>query len=121
MDVVRRFSLFATAGLLGIVMLLGSVSARPPLNASATSQLARATGYYDSTITLARGTRPTGPRGDRLTIGLGYLERLRIGTASPFRLVDEALHDPRGDSASNSRIAWALLRRRQTYSAASVA
>ena len=69
----------------------------PGASAPSGAVLARATGYYDSTITLARGTRPTGPRGDRLTIGLGYLERLRIGTASPFRLVDEALHDPRGD------------------------
>src|SRR3954469_10739970 len=98
MDVVRRFSLFATAGLLCIAMMLGSVSARPPVSATAASQLARATAHFDSTIALARASRPTGPRGDALTIGLGYLERLRVGTASPFRLVDEALHDPRGDS-----------------------
>jgi hypothetical protein len=111
MDVVRRLSLLATAALLGIVMMLGSVSARPPLSATAVTQLARATDYFDSTITLARASRPTGPRGDVLTIGLGYLERLRVGTASPFRLVDEALHDPRGDSASDSRVAWALLGR----------
>ena len=91
--------------------MLGSVSARPPVSSSAASQLARATDYFDSTITLARVSRPTGPRGDALTIALGYLERLRVGTASPFRLVDEALHDPRGDSASRSRVAWALLGR----------
>jgi hypothetical protein len=111
MDIGRRFSLFATAALLCIAMVLGSVSVRPPVSASAASQLAHATSYFDSTITLARVSRPTGPRGDALTVALGYLERLRVGTASPFRLVDEALHDPRGDSASNSRIAWALLGR----------
>ena len=111
MDVVRRFSLFATAGLLGIVMMLGSVSARPSLSATAVSQLTRATAYFDSTVTLARASRPTGHRGDALTVGLGYLERLRVGTASPFRLVDEVLHDPRTDSASSSRVAWALLGR----------
>jgi hypothetical protein len=111
MDVVRRFSLLATAGLLGIAVMLGSVSARPTLSAASAGQLAAATAYFDSTIVLARGARPTGPRGDKLTIALGYLERLRIGTGSPFRLADEAVHDPRSDSASNRRIAWALLGR----------
>jgi hypothetical protein len=111
MDVVRRFSLLATAGLLCIAVMLGSVSARPSLSASAASQLAAASGYFDSTIVLARTARPTGRLGDQLTIGLGYLERLRLGLGSPFRLVNEALRDPRGDSTSNSRIAWALLGR----------
>lgn len=111
MDVVHRFSLLATAGLLGIAVMLGSVNARPSLSATSAIQLANATAYFDSTIVLARSAQPTGPRGDRLTIALGYLERLRIGIGSPFRLVDEALHDPRGDSASDARIAWALLGR----------
>lgn len=111
MDVVRRFSLLATAALLGIAVMLGSVSARPSLSSTAATQLADATSYFDSTIVLARNARPTGPRGDQLTIALGYLERLRVGAGSPFRLVDEALHDLRGDSTNNARIAWALLGR----------
>lgn len=111
MDAVRRFSLLATAGSLGIAVMLGTVSARPSISATSADELVRATAYYDSTIVLARQARPTGTRGDVLTIGLGYLERLRVGMASPFRLADEALHDPRVDSASNARIAWAVLGR----------
>src|SRR5256885_7012387 len=48
-------------------------------------------------IVLARNARPRGIRGDELTISLGYLERLRLGLGSPFRLVDEALNDPRSE------------------------
>jgi hypothetical protein len=111
MDIVRRFSLLATASLLGIAALLGTVSRRPTMSHGAATQLERATSYYDSTIVLARNARPRGIRGDELTISLGYLERLRLGLGSPFRLVDEALSDPRLDSATGSRVAWALLAR----------
>jgi hypothetical protein len=111
MDIVRRVSLLATASLLGIAVLLGSISTRPTISEGAATQLARATSYYDSTIVLARNARPRGIRGDELTIALGYLERLRLGLGSPFRLVDEALSDSRLDSATGSRVAWALLAR----------
>src|SRR5512143_1290948 len=111
MDIVRRFSLLVTAGLLGIAVLLGSVSTRPTMSQGAAIQLATATSYYDSTIVLARNARPRGIRGDELTIALGYLERLRLGLGSPFRLVDEALRDRRLDSATGARVAWALLAR----------
>jgi hypothetical protein len=111
MDIVRRVSLLATASLLGIAVLLGSISTRPTISERAATQLARATSYYDSTIVLARNASPRGIRGDELTIALGYLERLRLGLGSPFRLVDEALSDSRLDSATGSRVAWALLAR----------
>ena len=111
MDVVRRFSLLATAGLLGIAVMLGWVSARPSMSPSSANQLAAATAYFDSTIVLARNAQPRGARGDALTVGLGYLERSRIGLGSPFRLADEALNDPRIDPWMSSRIAWALLGR----------
>jgi hypothetical protein len=111
MDIVRRFSLLATAGLLGIAVLLGSVSTRPTMSQSAAIQLAVATSYYDSTVVLARNAQPRGIRGDELTIALGYLERLRLGLGSPFRLVDEALIDRRLASTTGSRVAWALLER----------
>src|SRR3954463_14018195 len=111
MDVVRRISLFATAVLLGIAGLLGWVGSRPPMSASSASELGAATAYFDSTIVLARNSRPRGARGDALTVGLGYLERLRIGLGRPFRLVDQALRDPRIDPQLAGRVTWALLGR----------
>lgn len=42
-------------------------------------------------------------------ITLGYLERLRLGLGSPFRLMEYALRDPRLDPAARDRTAMALL------------
>jgi hypothetical protein len=44
-------------------------------------------------------------------ISLGYLERLRLGLGSPFRLADQALHDPRLDEENRRDVAWAILSR----------
>jgi len=48
---------------------------------------------------------------DQAVIALGYLERLRLGLGSPFRLIDYALHDPRLDDSTRTRLGWALLAR----------
>jgi hypothetical protein len=44
-------------------------------------------------------------------ISLGYLERLRLGLGSPFRLIDQAIHDPRLTEGERTRLGWALLSR----------
>jgi hypothetical protein len=111
MDVVRRFSLLATASLLALVALLGSVRSRPVMSDAAAGRLARATAYFDSTIVLARNAVPRGPRGDALALGITYLERSRLGLGSPFRLVDQAIHDPRLEASMRQRVGWALLGR----------
>ena len=113
MDVVRRISLLVSGGLLTVVALIGSIRGRQALHDGTATQLAASTRYFDSTIVLARNARPQGVRGDALAIALTYLERLRLGLASPFLLVDEALADPRLDYATHSRVAWALLGRLQ--------
>jgi hypothetical protein len=51
-------------------------------------------------------------------IVLGYLERLRLGLGSPFRLADQALQDPRLEPDSRRQVARAILARTlagQTY------
>jgi len=78
---------------------------------AAAGRLARATTYFDSTIVLARNAAPRGPRGDALALGITYLERERLGLGSPFRLVDQAVHDPRLEAAMRQRVGWALLGR----------
>lgn len=111
MDVVRRISLLATASLLALTALLGSVKSRPVMSDAAAGRLARATAYFDSTIVLARNATPRGPRGDALALGITYLERARLGLGSPFRLVDQAIHDPRLEATMRQRVGWALLGR----------
>jgi hypothetical protein len=44
-------------------------------------------------------------------IAVGYLERLRLGLGSPFRLIDMAVHDPRLDATQRGALGWALLAR----------
>ncbi|HEX7091675.1 MAG TPA: hypothetical protein VF192_16160 [Longimicrobiales bacterium] len=58
---------------------------------------------------IARGR--VGALTDQEVIALGYLERLRLGLGSPFRLLDYALHDPRLDDSARVRLGWALLAR----------
>jgi hypothetical protein len=48
---------------------------------------------------------------DMEIVALGYLERLRLGLGSPFRLVDYALADPRLADTLRTRLAFALLER----------
>jgi len=78
---------------------------------AAAGRLARATAYFDSTIVLARNATPRGPRGDALALGITYLERTRLGLGSPFRLVDQAIHDSRLEASMRQRVGWALLGR----------
>src|SRR3954470_15488558 len=111
MDLIRRYSLLFTAVVLALAVAIGAIVDRPAVSANAAEALARSASYFDSTIVLARNARPRGLRGDQLAISLGYLERLRLGLGSPFRLVHQALGDPRLDSAASSRTAWALLGR----------
>ena len=71
----------------------------------------RAAAYYDSLIALTRD-EPADARVDSVTtLSLGYLERLRLGLGSPFRLADFALADPRLDDSARTRVAWAILAR----------
>lgn len=46
---------------------------------------------------------------DEAVVGLGYMERLRLGLGSPFRLMEMALRDPRLSPETRRHVAWALL------------
>ena len=107
----RRLSLLVTATLLAVVSAYGWLRTGSDLSGDAAAHMRSATAYYDSVIVLARAT-PQNVRPDAATtVALGYLERLRLGLGSPFRLVDFALSDPRLDDSTRSRVAWALLAR----------
>ncbi|HKO15549.1 MAG TPA: hypothetical protein VJU87_04880 [Gemmatimonadaceae bacterium] len=108
---VRRLSLLVTASLLGAVLLLGWAGARPEMSDDAAVQMRRATAYYDSLVVVARAAPSPAAVDVRTVLGLGYLERLRLGLGSPFRLADLALHDPRLGDSTGRRVAWAILGR----------
>ena len=107
----RRLSLLLSASLLGASLLLGWIRARPAVDGDAALRMERADHYYDALADSLQTARiPTKvPRA--AAIGLGYLERLRLGLGSPFRLADFALSDPRLDDSTRRNVAWALLAR----------
>jgi hypothetical protein len=77
-----------------------------------------ASGRRDAAQWIAEGRGATAAVAPEVAIPLGYLERLRVGLGSPFRLIDHALRDPRLPGPLRVRTAQALLARtldRQTY------
>lgn len=48
---------------------------------------------------------------DPTLLALGYLERLRLGLGSPFRLAEQALVDPRLEEPLRRQVAWSILAR----------
>jgi hypothetical protein len=83
-------------------VLRASPESFPAVAADARAELARATARYDSIAAAA-------VVGAEDALALGYLERLRLGLGSPFRLVDQARQDPRLTPAARHGVAWALL------------
>lgn len=109
MDLQRRIRLFPVASLVGVALILGSFAARTDVNADAVQAMRRSAAHYD--ILVQAEARATRPLPDADIVALSYLERLRLGLGSPFRLVEQALADPRLADSSRTRLAWALLGR----------
>jgi hypothetical protein len=107
----RRFSLLLTASLLSAVSAFGWLHSRSEMSGDAAIHMSRAAAYYDSLVVLTRDERGPARPDSSTALSLGYLERLRLGLGSPFRLVDFALDDPRLDDSTRTRVAWAILAR----------
>jgi hypothetical protein len=107
----RRFSLLLTASLLAVVATAGWLRARPEMSGDAAAHMRQAVAYYDSLVVLERPASNPARITPATAIALGYLERLRLGLGSPFRLADFALADPRLDDSTRARVAWAILAR----------
>src|SRR5262249_36297482 len=100
----RRLSLLVSASLLAASLMLGWIVSRPELSGDAAARMHRAEVYYDSVVVLARAA--TSPRQlmASTVVELGYLERLRLGLGSPFRLTDFALSDARLSDSTRERL-----------------
>ena len=112
-----RTRLAPLAALLGVVALIGVFdawrvrSARTvQMSPEVAEQLAAGERYVDRIAARAR-SESGAPLGDGEVLVLGYLERLRLGLGSPFRLVEQALRDPMLPDSARTPLAWALLRR----------
>lgn len=99
-----RRSLGIAAALLGVLAGCGRAERAPAKPLAADAELARAW-----TDVRALAGQDAAVLTDTQVIVLGYVERLRLGLGSPFRLMDYALQDPRLDPATRTRTAMALL------------
>ena len=79
----------------------------PRLSESARGSLERSEAQAGAWLQQARTTNAA----DEAVLAAGYLERLRLGLGSPFRLAEYALLDPRLSPESQRTLAWAILQR----------
>lgn len=100
---------WAPLALLAAVALYGCGSGEPgDVRLNVQAGLTRGRVAAEQWIAQARDGSP--PPAET-TIAVGYLERLRLGLGSPFRLVDHVLHDPRLADTTRVQAGWALLAR----------
>jgi hypothetical protein len=85
--------------------------AQPGVGPDARRELDRAENAVVTWITRARSEAAVDVQ---TAVAAGYLERLRLGLGSPFRLAEYAMDDPRLADTTRVRLAWAILAR--TYS-----
>ncbi len=92
------------------VIVVGACRApsQPAYHGPAHAQMDRGRADAAAWIALARDGAPID---DGTLVALAYLERLRIGLGSPFRLAEYALRDARLDASLRHRLAWAILAR----------
>jgi hypothetical protein len=93
----------------GALVVLSACADVQPQPVNAGREMDRARRHADALVRQAAGNPVTVDE----AVALGYLERLRLGLGSPFRLVELALTDPRLPEHERSRVAWALLARAQ--------
>src|SRR5689334_25445986 len=99
----RRFSLLLTASLLGVVSTFGWLRARPEMSGDAAAHMRDAAAYYDSLVVIERAAATPARIGPATAVALGYLERLRLGLGSPFRLADFRSEERRVGKECRSR------------------
>lgn len=109
MTTSHKYRLLLPLALLGAG---GAASCAAPPDPSAPSAQAVEAGgraYAARLDVLGAGARPDG--GAAVDLQLGYMERLRLGLGSPFRLIEQALADERLDAGERRGLAAALLSR----------
>jgi len=106
MPLLVRFTLLV-ATVLGLLAGCGpSPDAVPP---DADRELRRGRLFAAGLIRETRSVEDPGSVAPEAALALGYLERLRLGLGSPFRMAEQASVDPRLPDTLRARVAWALL------------
>jgi hypothetical protein len=93
--------------LLGALFAVPACAGVDPQPVHAGREMERGRRHADALVRKASGE----PVSVQEAVALGYLERLRMGLGSPFRLIDAALTDPRLPEPDRTQLAWAMLAR----------
>ena len=99
----RRLFFGTGTALVGIALLAAIVGSGPTVTTNARHRAEVATRQLDSIA----ATRDDSTR----AIALAYGERARLGMGSPFRLIDQAIHDQRLSDSTRRIVAWAIVGR----------
>src|SRR4051812_38541693 len=99
----RRLSLVTGTAIVGIALICAMIGSGPTVSSDARE---RARNAAERGAGIAAG-QSDATRG----LSLAYLERARLGLGNPFKLVDEAMHDPRLDDSTSTLVAWSILDR----------
>jgi hypothetical protein len=98
--------LAATLGLLA-----GCAQPPTPVPPDPARELRRGRLYAAALIRETRAVQEPDSVPVEAALALGYLERLRLGMGSPFRMAEQALADPRLPDSLRAPLAWAVLAR----------
>jgi hypothetical protein len=99
----RRLFFGAGSALVLAAIVAGLATSTRAVTVSARNRASIAAARLEST--LARRDDST------RAISLAYVERARLGLGSPYRLVEQAVHDPRLDNALRVDVAWSIVDR----------
>src|SRR6184192_2328561 len=99
----RRLSLVIGTAIVGVALVGATLVSRASDSPDARALARESAHRLDS----ARASQPDSIR----ALSLTYLERARLGLGSPFRLVDQVVHDPRLDDSTAHLVAWTILDR----------
>lgn len=110
--VPRLFGVVPGAGGVVIVLLLGATAGcgdRAPRRAAPDFSRDLANGRRHAERLAEKQHASVAAMSDADVVAAGYLERLRLGAGSPFRLMEYALLDPRLTAGDRGPLVWALL------------
>ncbi|HEX2191060.1 MAG TPA: hypothetical protein VHG51_19285, partial [Longimicrobiaceae bacterium] len=93
--------------------LLAGCGAQPPEPSppDAVRELRAGRRFAAALIRKTRGIEDPDSVTPEAALAVVYLERLRLGLGSPFRMAEQAAVDPRLSDTLRTRLAWALLAR----------
>jgi len=102
----RRLSLVTGTALIGVALIFAILGSRGTSGDDSRRHASEAARRLESGTTLGLNGHDS-----TRALALAYVERSRLGLGNPFRLVEQAIRDPRLGDSTGDDVAWAILDR----------